>query len=133
MRADAETERQIFSALDLMTAVVSRRQLDAAVALFEPSDDALLVGSEAGDRGYGPDGLREYFRRLFGSSVTYEFRFTERRVFREGDIVWLFADGFLVSTSDAGTYEHPYRLTGVLRRHGDTWLWAQYHGSEPAG
>jgi ketosteroid isomerase-like protein len=77
--------------------------------------------------------VREFFASLFGSSVQYEFRFTERCVCRDGDIVWVFADGFLVSTSDAGRYEHPYRLTGVLRRHGDTWLWTQYHGSEPAG
>jgi hypothetical protein len=25
----------------------------------------------------------------------------------------------------------PYRISGVLERHGERWLWRQYNGSEP--
>ena len=49
-----------------------------------------------------------------------------------GDLAWFFADGQVVLSSGTEQRRAPYRITGVLERHGDRWLWRQFHGSEPS-
>jgi hypothetical protein len=46
-------------------------------------------------------------------------------------VVWFFAEGWVILSTAEQQRRTPYRVSGVLERHGERWLWRQYHGSEP--
>jgi ketosteroid isomerase-like protein len=131
MEAAPDERLAILKSLDRLGSAVFARELDVARGLFVP--EALVVGAEASEIAYGTEGVRAYFERMFERAVRYSFRWSERTVVVYGDVASLFANGVIVSDSEAGLHEHPYRVTGVLQRRDCQWLWAQYHGSEPAG
>ncbi len=91
-----------------------------------------LVGSEAGEIAANPDELHALFKMLFARPVRHAFDFSRFDVDREGNIAWLFAEGHLVMTGDAGVSRCPYRLTAIFQHTGTDWIWRLFSGAEPA-
>lgn len=133
MKAAPDERYAILKSLDQIGSAVFERRLSDALALFVPGPDTLIVGAEASEVARGDEGVQAFFEQIFARPLQYSFRWNERSVAVYGDVASLFANGVIVSTSEAGLHEHPYRVTGVLLRRESKWLWAQYHGSEPAG
>lgn len=127
MRADDE----ILAALHRFGSLLAARD-PAIIQEFSPDADTLFVGSEPGELAAGPDQIAEFLRTLLAQPVTIAFEWSEFRASVAGDQAWLFAAGHFVLRSEDGERRGPYRLTGVLRRHGGKWLWLHFHGSEPA-
>lgn len=123
---------EIRTALERFTRLVATKD-PAILAEFTSDDDTFLLGSEAGESAAGRGELEAFFTRLFRRDVTFSWEWDRVDVSGAGDTAWLVADGTVVVSSAAGTQRSPYRITGVLQRHGGRWLWRQYHGSEPAG
>ncbi|MCI3132483.1 nuclear transport factor 2 family protein [Phenylobacterium aquaticum] len=95
-------------------------------------DPALFAGSGVSERAMGRDAMIAQFKSVFAQPVRIAFAWDQVRIDQAGDIAWLFAEGFAVATPDKGEVQRsPYRLSGVLQRRGDDWLWRQWTGSEP--
>ncbi len=131
MHADDAMEQQVLGVLGAFNDQLAARDLDGALGLFGSDPDVTLVGSEAGEIAVGPGELRAFFQRIFARAGTFRFEWRTCHVSAESDVAWFFADAVAHYSGPEGVASAPYRMTGVLTRRGDRWLFAQYHGSEP--
>jgi ketosteroid isomerase-like protein len=97
----------------------------------EFAEDALLVGSEPGERADGRGAIRELFKTLHAlpARLIWDWRTVDIKV--DGDIGWVFAEGDIVLSGAASRTARPYRMSGVLGWDGNRWRWRLFHGSEP--
>jgi ketosteroid isomerase-like protein len=130
MRSDAEVRSQVCEVLERFNDLVSTQNLQV-LAEFAPGDEVLLVGSDAGEVATGSQELEAFFARIFARDTTFSWEWDRIDVSHAGDLAWFFADGRVVLSTAKEQRRTPYRITGVLERHGERWLWRQYHGSEP--
>ena len=110
--------------------LVSRKD-PLVMSEFAPDADVTLVGSENGEVVEGTGALRDFFTRVFRAPANVGWEWRKVRISSCEDVAWLFAEGEVVIVADAKPQRRPYRLTGVLQRHGKKWLWRHFHGSEP--
>jgi ketosteroid isomerase-like protein len=129
MPADCDARALAQTSLNQLTTLVFQRD-PVVVAVF--TDDALLVGSEPGEIAGGRAQLQSFFERIFERPIRISWEWDDIRASTSGEVCWLFAEGVVVLTADDRQIRAPYRLSGVLVRVHDKWLWRQFHGSEPA-
>lgn len=131
MRADPQTEKEVLASVHGLIEAVRNKDVKSILGRFAQDEDIVFVGSEAGASARGMKQLRSCFEQLFAGPIGFDFRWDECDVGVNGDAAWLFLNGRLQTSSVAGRHEHPYRVTGVLRRVGPDWLWIHVHCSEP--
>lgn len=95
-------------------------------------EDALLLGSEAGEVARGREEIAAHFATLFEQPFIIEFAFESVEVETVDDLGWLYAEGAAVLIQQSQQRRLPYRLTGVLQQADSGWRWKLFHGSEPA-
>jgi ketosteroid isomerase-like protein len=130
MRSEADVQPQVREVLERFNALVSTPN-PQVLAEFVAGDDVLLVGSESGEVARGRLELQAFFARIFARGVTFSWEWDRIDVSHAGDLAWFFAEGQTVLSTAKSQRRTPYRIAGVLDRHGQQWLWRQYHGSEP--
>jgi ketosteroid isomerase-like protein len=127
--ANAEAKWAVLSAVDALLDHIANGRHRESVESFTDDPDAMLIGSETGEMALGPLGLRTFFAELYTRPYRVLFTLPERRVSAAGNVAWVTGEGtYRVST---GGEPAPYRLTGVLERRRDRWLWQLFSGSEP--
>ena len=109
------------------------RNLEGVLSLFD--EQAVLFGSEVGERAIGPAELASFFARLFAEPGTFGWEWDSLHVGSAGDVSWFVGPAIVVvRAEDGGEQRLPYRLSGVLRRDRDgRWRFAQFNGAEPTG
>lgn len=130
MQSDVEMRTQVREVLKRFNDLVSTKNIKI-LAEFAPGDAVLLIGSEAGEVAAGRRELEAFFTRIFARDETFSWEWDRIEVSHAGDLAWFFADGRTILSTTLGRRSSPYRVTGVIERHGEHWLWRQYHGSEP--
>lgn len=130
MYSDLQVRQQILDALERFNQLISTRK-PHVLEDFASGDNVLLVGSEAGEVANGKKEIKAFFTRIFARETTFSWEWDRIEVAHTGDLAWFFADGRVVLSTPQGQRKTPYRISGVLERHGERWLWRQYHGSEP--
>lgn len=130
MQSDAQVRSQVGQTLERFNHLVSTRNLQV-LAEFVPSDDVLLVGSEAGEIAKGRQALEVFFVRVFARDATFSWEWDRVDVSHSSDLAWFFAEGWVILSTARQQRRSPYRISGVLERRGERWLWRHYHGSEP--
>ncbi|MEJ2353493.1 MAG: nuclear transport factor 2 family protein [Anaerolineales bacterium] len=130
MRSDADMRSQVRQVLERFNHLVSTKNMQV-LAEFAPGDAVLLIGSEAGEIAKGREELGAFFARIFARETTFSWEWDRIDASRAGDVAWFFAEGWVILSTEPEQPRSPYRISGVLERHGEHWLWRQYHGSEP--
>jgi ketosteroid isomerase-like protein len=130
MQSDADVQSQVRQVLERFNHFVSTKNMQV-LAEFAPGDAVLLIGSEAGEVASGRAELQAFFARIFAREATFSWEWDRIDASRAGDVAWFFAEGWVILSTAEGQRKAPYRISGVLERHGERWLWRQYHGSEP--
>ena len=130
MQSDAQARSWVYQVLERFNHLVSTQNLQV-LAEFVPGDEVLLVGSESGEIAKGRQELEAFFTRVFARQATFSWEWDRIDVSHAGDLAWFFAEGQVILSNTSGQRKSPYRISGVLERHGEHWLWSQYHGSEP--
>jgi hypothetical protein len=130
MQSNALAQSLVDQVLERFNHLVSTRNLQV-LAEFVPGDEVLLIGSEVGEIAKGRQELEGFFTRVFARQATFSWEWDRMDVSHAGDLMWFFAEGQVILSSASGQRKSPYRISGVLERHGGRWLWRQYHGSEP--
>jgi ketosteroid isomerase-like protein len=129
--ANAETKWAVLKAVDALLGHFANGRHAESVAAFTDDADVTLIGSEAGEVVVGPQALRQFFADLYAEPHRILFTLPERTISASGNVAWFTGEGtFRLSTEDGEG--KPYRLTGVLERRGERWLWQLFCGSEPS-
>jgi len=129
MRALAEVKWGVLAAVDGLFDHIANGRHRETVESFTDDPDVMLIGSETGELAVGPEALRAFFADLYAQPYRVIFTLPERRVSAMGNVAWLTGEGtYRLST---GGEEKPYRLTAVLERRQERWLWQLFSGSEP--
>ena len=129
MQANAETKWAVLKAVDTFFDHVANGRLRESLACFTEDVDIALIGCEHGELSIGAEAIRAHLAAIYARPYRVLFRFTERRVSALGSVAWFTGEGLYRHSTD--DEERPYRLTAVLERRGDRWLWQLFSGSEP--
>ena len=97
---------------------------------FDPSS-ALLIGSEDGEVATTRAEMRSLLTSVYELPVRVGWEWEEVVANASGDVAWVYAEGRLVMAGDGAAQHKPYRMSGVLQRVNERWLWRLFHGSEP--
>jgi len=130
MQPDEDVRLNVVEMLARFNDLVSTRDLKV-LAEFIPGEEALLIGSEAGEVARGRQELGRFFTRIFAREASYSWEWDRIDVSRVDDLAWFFAEGRAILSTAREQRKTPYRVTGILQRQGERWLWRQFHGSEP--
>jgi hypothetical protein len=148
MQSGMDVRSQVHEVLERFNHLVSTRD-PQVLAEFAPGDEVLLVGSDAGEVAAGRGEIEAFFTRVFARPVTFSWQWDRLEAWHPGalspsgdkssggdraqacDVVWFFAEGWVILSTAEQQRRTPYRVSGVIERHGERWLWRQYHGSEP--
>jgi hypothetical protein len=98
----------------------------------EFAEDAVLIGSEKGERADGRVAIGQMLNALFERSARMIWDWQRVDIVVDGDIGWVAAEGYVVVSETADRTLAPYRLSGVLQFQNGYWRWRLFHGSEPA-
>jgi hypothetical protein len=127
--ANAETKWAVLTAFNTLIGHVANGRLNETMACFSDDADVALFGSEVADAAIGPATIREHFALLYVQPFRVLFDLTPGKVSSQSNVAWLTADGtYRLSSDDA---RHPYRLTAIMVRRADHWLWQAFSGPEP--
>ncbi len=129
MRANAEVKWAVYKAIDALFDHIANGRKRETLACFTGDDDAALIGSDAGEEAVGPKALDAFFEELYAQPYRVLLNLPDRRVSVAGQRRVVHGRGHL--RAFLRRRPQPYRLTGVLERRRDVWLWQLFSGSEP--
>ena len=129
-KPDTKVNKQVQEVLGRFDTLVSTKNLEV-LEEFAPEDHVMLIGSDAGEVAKGRQEIEAFFARIFESEETFSWEWERVDASQSGDLAWFFAEGWVILTTGKEMRKLPYRVTGVLKRFDDRWLWMHYHGSEP--
>ena len=99
---------------------VAARDVEGTAALYE--SDGVLAGTMSDN--VGAAAIHAYVERVLAADDPLSWEWDDVVAERLDDVVWFYAPGWIVFGG-----RQRFRLTGVLRRDGDDWRFAQFHGS----
>jgi hypothetical protein len=91
-----------------------------------------MVGSEPGEIADTREGLAALMAGLFSRKARLSWAWDDRKATRQGEIAWIFAEGYVVVTASDRTDRLPYRLVCIFQKVAGTWRWRLFSGSQPA-
>ncbi len=132
----SDSDAQIRATLSALNSACAARDVDAFLALFDPSDEILFVGSDKGEVFHGREAIRGFMKRLYGLPFVFAFDLEKVTVRQEGDHGWVFVDGNMIRTGDRGkaagkTGTGPYRFSITMVKRDSGWKWQLFNGSVP--
>lgn len=130
LQSEEELHFEVHRVLKKFNDLVSKRSLQI-LNEFVPDDKVLLVGSDAGETAKGMREIKEFFDRVFARDVTFSWDWDCIDISHRNNLIWLFAEGWVIQSTLKEQKKTPYRITGILEFHEERWLWRHYHGSEP--
>ncbi len=131
--ASGENERAaILGTVQALNEAMARRDVGAAMAVFDDGDGILLVGSDVGEVFRGRVAVRGFLGDLMKLPFIFSFETPEPTIVVNGKTAWLFVEGSMVHTPSAGAVRRiPYRFSLCLVRKAGIWRWQLFHGSIP--
>jgi ketosteroid isomerase-like protein len=124
----------IRAGLDTLNAAMARRDVPAVMALFDDTDDILLVGSDTGEVFRGRAAVAGFIQALCGLPFVFSFDLPDVIIRHGGRSAWVFADGAMVHTRDNSQATRvPYRFSLAMVKRGHEWRWQLFHGAIPRG
>lgn len=130
MQSDENVKSQVYEVLERFNDLVYSQNMQV-LSEFASDEDVILIGSESGEIAKGRQELEAFFVRIFARDVTFSWEWDRIDVSQAGDLAWFFAEGRVILSTANDQRKTPYRISGVLERCDERWLWRQYHGSEP--
>ncbi|SRR5258706_506640 len=134
MRANMVMESEVRASLNKLNQGFASRNVEMVLGLFAPDPDVVFIASEADEVASGPTQLKALVEELLSRPEVYSWDWQHILVSAAGSVAWIVAPSSLINvrSSDGQRESFPYRLTGILERRGEDWMWVHFHGSEPS-
>ena len=132
MKADQQTEAAAMSVLNTFSDAYVRRDLNELLSVFAPDADVVLIGTGSDERRVGRSEIKAQAERDWAQSESSHLHWKWHSVSAAGPVAWLAAEGLVQAKIDGHDVSLPIRLTSVLEKRGNEWLFVQSHTSVPA-
>ncbi len=130
--ASLRENQEVQQTLAALNAATTQRDVAATMALFDDTDDIMLVGSDAGEVFKGRKILAAHLKEIYALPFVLSFDLPSVTVHVEGQTAWIFSEGTEVINEGEGKISRtPYRLTVCLVKRGEHWKWQVFSGSVP--
>lgn len=132
MRADAQTEAAVRETFTRFLRAYEDRDLNGVLSLFTLDPDIVFFGTGADEKRIGPNELRLQIERDFAQSESATFALAWYSISALGPVAWVATDGVGRARVEGRDISFPLRITAVLEKREDKWLFVQSHASLPA-
>lgn len=129
VEASPEDADAVMAVLRRFDQALGRGDLEAAVSCFAP--EIVSIGTGGDEKMVGLDDVRNQLTRDVGQAETSGIEYTWSKVYRNGPIAWVAAEGNLWWRAETGEGAAPIRLTVVLEQRDGAWLAVHSHVSLP--
>lgn len=133
MKANEQTEAAATAVWNKFNDAYVRRDLKQLVSVFAPDADVVFFGTGLDERRVGSSEIQAQAQRDWAQSEGGSFNWKWHSVSAAGPVAWLAAEGTFQTKVGGHDTNLPIRLTSVLEKRGDKWLFVQSHASVPAG
>jgi len=128
-----KVKSEITEALKIWNTAAKSGKIDECMALFDDSEDIMLIGSDRGEINKGRDQAKKWLSQIFGFGG-FSWEMNRIDIDSNGKTAWVFMDGkMIVDFHKGGQKVTPYRFTGILVKKKDGWKWRLFNGSIPRG
>jgi len=125
-------QQKVLNLLEKYVQAYHEKDLNGILKLFADRDDLVLIGTGYDEwiKGYGD--IRSGFERDFKQADNIHVKFRKVTVSSCDNVAWLSAHMTMDARVDGHDIYLPGRLTAVVLKIGDEWLFTQLHYSLPA-
>ena len=132
-KSSEKVKIEITEALKTWNAAAKSANVDICLALFDDSENIMLIGSDKGEINKGKTQAKEWLTQIFGFA-NFSWEMDSINIDSNGKSAWVFVEGtMIVEFKQGGTKRTPYRFTGILVKKKDEWKWRLFNGSIPRG
>ena len=131
MKANQPIEAAAMAALNRFCESYVRRDLDGVLSVFASDADVVVFGTGHDERRVGQSEIRAQVERDWEQSNACSFQWKWHSVSAAGPVAWLAAEGAIEAEVGEDHATLPIRLTGILEKRADEWLFVQFHTSVP--
>jgi ketosteroid isomerase-like protein len=124
--------QEIRKTVEALNTASTHRDVAATMALFDDTDDVMLVGSDVGEVFKGREILSARLKEIYALPFVLSFDMPNVTVHVEARTAWIFGEGAAIIDEGAGKISRtPYRFTIFLVKRGEGWKWQVFSGSVP--
>jgi len=129
-RLSSKDEAAISAVLKRFSEAYVARDADAALALFLPEEETVMIGSGEEEISLGFSEVKRVMLRQFAEWDALSFELKWGSALGRGPIAWV---ATVVSATDSRQRKSTGRFTAVLEQRHGRWLFVQTHFSFPVG
>jgi hypothetical protein len=119
--------------LKTWSAAAKSANVDQSMALFDDSENIMLIGSDKGEVKKGKKQVRDWLTKIFGVA-SFSWEMDNINIDSNGNTAWVFVEGsMIVEFRKGGINRTPYRFTGIMVMKKGEWKWRLFNGSIPKG
>ena len=124
---------EISRALETWNAAAKSANVNQCMALFDDSENIMLIGSDKGEVNKGKNQVRDWLTKIFGFA-NFSWQMDSINIDSNDNTAWVFVEGkMIVEFKQGGNKVTPYRFTGILVKKKGEWKWRLFDGSIPRG
>jgi hypothetical protein len=133
VKADAQTESAVMSALKRFLSAYEKRDWEGMSSLLIADRDVSLYATVADGKRIGREEIKHHIERDWSHSQSSALMLDWYAVSAAGPVAWVAADGALQANVGGKAVTGRVRLTTVLEQRSGKWLLAHLHLSVPTG
>jgi class 3 adenylate cyclase/ketosteroid isomerase-like protein len=132
VKPDKETEAAVIGCVDSLAEAYSRADTNAFIGLFAPDPEVTLIGTGRDERVVGISQIRALIERDWSQTDAATLEHSRVDVWASGYIAWIDCDLTWRAVQGGEQLTFEGRMTAVLAKRRDKWLFVQMHVSLPA-
>jgi len=132
-KSSEKVKSEITETLKIWNTAAKSANIDQCMALFDDSENIMLIGSDKGEINKGKDEIKKWLSQIFGYA-SFSWEMDRIEIDTNGNTAWVFMDGKMIVDFLAGGQKvTPYRFAGILVSKNGVWKWRLFDGSVPKG
>lgn len=132
MKCDENTESEVMNMLNRYAKAYADKDIDNMMDLFLDDPNIVAIGTGTDEWAHGYEELKEGFKRDFAQAENIKVKFEKVTIQAVNNAAWLSALMTMYATISGKEMLLSGRLSMVLKKKEDKWLFTHLHFSLPA-
>ena len=132
MRPDSDTRKAIDDSLERMAEAMAQKNITAFMKLFAEDPNMMTIGMEDGSISIGTHNLKKRMEETFKEAESISLKYGWTGISTSGAVAWVGSHvTYNIKKKGKEAVSLSTRLSGVLEKQGEKWLWVNQHFSLP--